>query len=120
MTRSRRPGFGLTEVIVALVIFAVGALGAAALTAHAAHLATRAARHEAALWRAMTLLDSLAIAAAVGSGSDADVDATYRWSVAGDSVRRAIHVTAIMRAAGDTIRLSAWRPPPPPRLTGVP
>ncbi len=111
-----RSGFGLAEVIVALVVFAVGALGAAALTAHAARLATEAARREAALRRVVTLLDSLVVAPAPGSGVGADVHAEYTWSSVEDSALRTIHVSAIIRASPDTIRLSARRPVTPPLL----
>lgn len=116
----RRAGFGLTEVVVALVVFAVGALGAAALTAHAARLSIRAARIETVIGRTVALLDSLTVATAPAAGSDADPDATYAWSLAGDSAARTISVIAIVRASSDTVRMSAHRPAAPPYLSAIP
>ncbi|MGH7443937.1 MAG: hypothetical protein ACREKM_03630 [Longimicrobiales bacterium] len=115
-----RPGFGLAEAIVALVVFAVGALGAAALTAHAARMATRAVRYESALLQAVTLLDSLAADTAQGNGTRTDRHALYRWSVTTDSAARSIEVLALVRASTDTIRLRARRPPRPLLLQGTP
>ena len=109
-----RSGFGLLEVIVALLIFTVGALGASALTIHAASLATRAGQVERAGMRAASIIAALEGAAAGGQGMVSDRVAEYRWSIAGDSAQQAIDVVAITRSGTDTIRLRAvWHAPPP-------
>lgn len=104
-----RCGFGIIEVIVALVIFAIGALGAAALTAHAARTATVAQREETIVLHATMLLDSLLADRGATSGSRAAAEATYHWQISGDSAGRRVSVEAVAGGSADTMRLETYR-----------
>jgi len=109
-----RNGFGLIEVIAALVVFAIGAIGAAGLTAHAARVAVQAQRREVATLHAGMLLDSLLLASAPSAGTRSDPVATYTWTADVDTTGRRIRVDAVVGSSPDTIRLEASRPPLPP------
>lgn len=113
---TRRPGFGIDEVIVALVVFAIGALGAAALTAHAARTATSAQRRETALQQATAMLDSLLTTAAPAAGVRREQIAEYHWTVAADSVGHDIRIEIFLPGRIDTIRLGSRSVTLPPAI----
>ena len=113
---TRRPGFGVVEVIVALVVFAIGALGAAALTAHAARTATSAQRRETAMQQATAMLDSLVTAAAPAAGVRREQIAEYHWTVAADSVGHDIRFEIVLSGQTDTIRLGSRSVSLPPAI----
>ncbi|HEX5971789.1 MAG TPA: prepilin-type N-terminal cleavage/methylation domain-containing protein [Gemmatimonadaceae bacterium] len=79
-----RPGFTLVEVLVALMLVAVGLLGVAGSSAIALRAANAAVREQAAISRARTRLALIEAAGCAGAASgDHDVEAGLedRWTV---------------------------------------
>jgi prepilin-type N-terminal cleavage/methylation domain-containing protein len=108
-----RAGFSLAEVLVALVLLAVGAL---ALTAAAGrtHAAARDSRHrEAALAEAAWILDSLSVTPSPAAGEREAGGLRLRWT-AGDGGLRVEVVDRRDRVVALLAGAAAVRLPPAP------
>jgi len=115
---SRRPGFGLIEVIVALAVLAVGVLG----TVGTAHVAARGRREAEARERAAALagelLDSLAFVASPVDGDRWVRSYRGSWAIRPHGGGRVVELVVEYRdgTADRHLRIHAFHTPPPPRL----
>lgn len=100
-----RPGLTLVEVIVALVVFAVGVLGAAATAGTALRLAREAAAREEAVVLASSTLDSLMQVAAPASGESVVGRYALRWSAAPAGASARIELVVEYREGGGVRRI---------------
>ena len=81
----KRAGFTLVEVIVALLLLAIGVLGVAAAGLLATRMLRAADVHDEMSIRAMALLDSLIADSVVGQGSSRTPAYAIDWAATGDS-----------------------------------
>ncbi|HEX7118711.1 MAG TPA: prepilin-type N-terminal cleavage/methylation domain-containing protein [Longimicrobiales bacterium] len=112
-----RPGLGLTEVLVAVVVLGVGVLGAVATTTLAVRTLGAAAARETAIRLAGTVLDSLLQEEAPVAGEQVHPGHRLRWTVrpAGRATRIVLEVeyrdgTRRRRLSFEALRAAALRP----------
>lgn len=89
----RRPGFGLVELIVALLILSIGLVALTGAAAVAQRSLTGARSHEAAAETAALVLDSLMREAAPEPGERRHGPAVARWGIREDSTAVRIDLT---------------------------
>lgn len=89
---SRRDGFTLVELLVALVLLTVGVLGAMTTALLATRTLRGAEAHEAAVGTAWTVLDSLLAEPAPVDGSRVAGSQVVQWSVRGEGAGRVIEL----------------------------
>jgi len=111
VSESRRPGFTLIEVIVALVLLSVGTLAVVASGLSAARLITSAHHDEFVANAAATLADSLAASGSVGTGESVSGTIRRTWSVSlsPDSLIRTVQVAVVMEGARDSVVMTSAR-----------
>lgn len=93
---SRRPGFTLVEVVVALALLAIAALGVASTATFVARLAATARALALATRASANIVDSLRSVpcATLGTGSASTAAGTVHWSTSGAGSTR--HVRAVL------------------------
>ncbi len=116
------PGFGLAEVLVALIVLTVGVMGAVATATLAVRTLHIAAEREAAVRAAGVVLDSLLQVSAPSAGEREIGSHRVRWTVRAEGrVRRiALEVESIEGGASHPLRFEAIHAPPLPRIGGEP
>ena len=109
---SRSTGFALVELVLALILLSVGLLGSAGLMIHSQALMRRAEVREWAAQTAQTLVDSLAIVGAIGSGGWNAPEGQVTWSTqnAGGVLRIEIVVASNLEPGADSLVFEAARP----------
>lgn len=116
------PGFGLAEVLVALVVLTVGIMGAVATATLAVRTLHMAAEREAAVRAAGVVLDSLLQVRSPSAGEREFPRHRVRWTVRTEGrVRRiALEVESIESGSSAPLRFEALHAPALPRLGGEP
>ena len=98
--RHRVRGFALVEVLVALVILAVGLSGSAALQLLAVRMGEEARWREQAVSETRAILDSLQLVEHSGTGSRTLGPMVLRWRTLGSEPRRTAEVVVLQDGEG--------------------
>jgi prepilin-type N-terminal cleavage/methylation domain-containing protein len=102
---SRRGGFTLIELTIAIVLLAIGLLALTGALARALHATAGARVAHAALREAESIADSLVLAGAVEAGRRAARGFSVEWRPAACGERSCMRIYAV--TAGDTLSLLA-------------
>lgn len=114
------PGFGLAEVIVAIVVLAVGVMGAVATATLAVRTLRTAADRETAVRLAATVLDSLLQVSSPTGNEREFARHRVRWTVRPEGrIRRiSIDVECLDTPTSCALHFEAIHAPPLPRIGG--
>ena len=120
--RASIAGFALVELMVAIVVLAVGVLGAVGVAVQATRRLNEAAVREAALMAATVVLDSLVAHPAPAAGSRRVDGFPTEWTTTPEAGGLRIDVVVTYAADGGSRRivLGGHHAPAPPRLEEAP
>lgn len=105
MVSRMRRGFTLIELVIAIVLLAIGLMALTGALTRALHETASARAQHAALRRAESIADSLVLARAVGAGSLGRPGVSVWWVPERCALGTCVRVHAA--AAGDTLSLLA-------------